>query len=84
MDCATLIGSIAGALTTISFLPQVVRIIRTKKTRDLSPAMYIILCAGVVLWVIYGLLLKSLPVIIANSIVIVLSLYILMMKFKYK
>lgn len=83
MDYVTIIGLIAGALTTVSFLPQVVRIWRTKQTRDLSLLMYLILCMGIALWVVYGIFSKSLPVIIANSVVIVFCLYILMMKIKY-
>lgn len=83
MDYISVIGFIAGTFTTVSFLPQVFKIYRTKQTRDLSLPMYVILFIGVILWVVYGVLSRSLPVIIANSVVIGLNLYILIMKVKY-
>lgn len=83
MDYITIIGLIAGACTTISFLPQVFKIYRTRETRGLSLGMYIILCVGISLWVVYGILSKSLPVIIANSIVFFLCIWIVIMKIKY-
>jgi len=58
MDYITIIGLIAGACTTISFLPQVFKIYRTRETRDLSLGMYIILSVGISLWVVYGILSK--------------------------
>jgi len=83
MDYITIIGLIAGACTTISFLPQVFKIYRTRETRDLSLGMYIILSVGISLWVVYGILSKTLPVIIANSIVFILCIWIVIMKIKY-
>lgn len=84
MNAVTMLGLFAGFCTTIAFLPQVVRIYRTRHTRDLSLPMYTILTFGVILWVFYGLLLHSLPVILANGIVFFLSAYILVMKIRYK
>lgn len=83
MDYITIIGLIAGACTTISFLPQVFKIYRTRETRGLSLGMYIILSVGISLWVVYGILSKTLPVIIANSIVFILCIWIVIMKIKY-
>jgi len=83
MNYITIIGLIAGAFTTISFLPQVFKIYRTRETRGLSLGMYIILSVGISLWVVYGILSKSLPVIIANSIVFILCIWIVIMKIKY-
>lgn len=83
MDSVTIIGSLAGVLTTIAFLPQIVRIHRTKETRDLSFSMYAILTVGVFLWALYGLILKSVPIVLANTVVFILSLYILSMKIKH-
>ncbi|MFA5146026.1 MAG: SemiSWEET transporter [Candidatus Omnitrophota bacterium] len=79
-----LIGSIAAFCTTVSFLPQVVRIHRTKRTHDLSLPMYAIFSCGVLLWLCYGLMTMSVPIITANAIAFILSIYILAMKVKYK
>ena len=79
-----LIGIFAGVLTTISFLPQVVRVIRTKSTRDISFGMYLIFSTGVFLWFVYGVLIGSLPVILANGITFLLATVILILKIRYK
>ena len=82
MDAVTIIGIAAGILTTGSFLPQILKIAATKRTQDLSLIMYIVLCVGVALWVAYGILSNSLPVIIANSVVFALCIYIIIMKLR--
>lgn len=84
MDRIILVGTIAAICTTISFLPQVIKIYRTKHVRDLSLSMYILFSFGVLCWLFYGILLKSIPVIVANAITLVLSIYILLMKIKYQ
>jgi len=84
MDHITFIGSAAAVCTTMAFLPQVIRVYRTKHTHDLSLPMYVIFCAGVLLWGIYGFLTKSLPIMIANALTFIMSLYILGMKIRYK
>ena len=78
-----IIGLIAGTCTTISFLPQVIKTIKTKKTKDISMSMYIVLATGILLWMIYGILIKDLPVILANSISFVLAISVLILKIKY-
>lgn len=77
------VGLAAGALTTLSFLPQVVKTWRTKAVRDLSLRMYLSLSAGVALWLVYGLCLGSVSIIIANGLTLALSLSILVMKLRY-
>ncbi len=84
MDQITIIGMIAAACTTIAFIPQVYKIYRTKHARDLSLPMYIIFSAGVLLWLIYGLMINSLPVILANGITFISCIYILAMMIRYK
>jgi len=79
-----IIGNIAAACTTIAFLPQVVKIARTRHVADLSLSMYSIFSFGVLCWFIYGLLIKSAPVIAANGITFILSAYILTMIARYK
>jgi len=78
-----LIGYIAGFLTSISQLPQVIRVIKTKETKSISLLTYIILFLGIVLWLIYGILTKDLPLIIANSITVISTLTIIRYKIKF-
>ena len=84
MDLYTLIGLTAATCTTMSFLPQAIRVIKTKRTRDISLGMYVIFSFGTFLWLTYGILTKDIPIMSANSITFTLSLIILTMKLKYK
>ncbi|HLV30181.1 MAG TPA: SemiSWEET transporter [Chitinispirillaceae bacterium] len=84
MNPVTIIGFLGGILTTVSFLPQVIHIWKTHSTRDLSAGMFLLFSFGVLLWLIYGFFLRELPVIIANSVTLILSITILVFKFKYK
>ncbi|OGW93817.1 MAG: hypothetical protein A3K16_04715 [Omnitrophica bacterium RIFCSPLOWO2_01_FULL_45_24] len=84
MDRITLIGMLAAACTTFAFFPQVYKIYKTRSTRDLSLPMYAIFSTGSFLWLIYGISVKSLPVISANSVTLILSCYILAMIIKHK
>lgn len=83
MDTTTVIGFIAAALTTFAFLPQTIRILRTKNTNSISLGMYIAMVSGVTLWLIYGLAINSLPIIAANGITLILSGSILILKIKH-
>ena len=84
MNPITILGLIAAAFTTLSFLPQAIKAIKTKNTKDLSLVMYSIFTIGVLLWLIYGVLVKDLPIIVSNAITFVLAVVILIMKIKYK
>lgn len=79
----TYVGLTAGILTTISFLPQAVRAWKTKSTKDISLAMFLCFCTGVVLWVIYGFFTSNLPVFLANFVTFILAFSILVCKLKY-
>jgi MtN3 and saliva related transmembrane protein len=83
MDTNTL-GLIATALTTAAFIPQVVKIWRSRHTKDISLGMFAILSIGVFLWLLYGIRIDALPVILSNGITLVLSLTILVFKLRYK
>jgi MtN3 and saliva related transmembrane protein len=72
-----LIGFVAGTLTALAFLPQVVQTCRTRSCGDLSIGMLLTQSGGVALWIVYGLKLGSLPVILANSVTLVLVLVLL-------
>ena len=78
-----LVGLVAGALTTIAFLPQLLHTWRTKSAKDISLGMFLTFCTGVLLWLIYGFMIQSLPVILANGITLVLAGAILALKLKY-
>ncbi len=84
MDIIKITGLAAGILTTVSFLPQMIKVHRTKHTKDLSLYMYFIFSLGVTLWFVYGIMLKEYPIVIANFVALFFALYILCMKIKYK
>ena len=79
-----ILGILAGTLTTISFIPQVIKIYRTKDTKDLSLATFTIFSCGVSFWLAYGILVGEWPIILANGITLILSFMIIAMKIKYK
>jgi len=83
MGTIDLIGFAAGTLTTVSFLPQVVKIWRTRSAGDLSMGMFTLFGSGVFLWLVYGLALGSLPVIVANAITLALAVTIVVLKLRY-
>jgi MtN3 and saliva related transmembrane protein len=78
-----LVGTLAGALTTIAFAAQVRRTWKTRSARDLSLPMYLIFTSGVALWFFYGLLLGALPIIVSNGITLLLAGTVLVMKLKF-
>lgn len=80
LDFQTALGYFAATLTTLSFLPQVIRVYRTKNTDAISFWMYLLFSAGVFCWFIYGVMIQAWPVVVANAITLVLSLSILWMK----
>ncbi len=84
MDLVGILGMMAGALTTISFLPQAIKIIQTKDTSGISLIMYIAFTIGVLLWVIYGICLMAAPIVIANVITLILAGTILFLKIKHR
>ncbi|WP_413166498.1 SemiSWEET transporter [Capilliphycus salinus ALCB114379] len=84
MDFTTAIGLLAGSLTTIAFLPQVIKTWKTKSTRDVSLEMFVIFCTGVFLWIVYGALIGDLPVVAANIVTLSLASTILFFKLKYR
>ena len=76
-------GTVAAMLTTASFVPQALRIVRTRDTHSLSLPMYLVFTAGVGFWLGYGLVLMSWPMIVANAITFVLAATILVLKLRY-
>jgi len=82
MDYITLLGMTAGTLTTMSMLPQAIKIMRSQSAKDISLGMFSTLAAGLLLWIFYGFLISSLPVVIANIVSFLLASVILSLKIK--
>jgi len=80
----TLIGLLAAACTTFSFLPQAIKTIRTKDTQSISLSMYALFTLGTLFWLIYGVFTSNLPVYLANGITLIFALIILGYKVRYK
>lgn len=76
------IGSCAAILTTVSFLPQVIKVLKEKQTAGISLGMYSLFTAGVALWFVYGLLIESAPVWGANGVTLLLASIVLVMKLR--
>ena len=81
--CLELIGLVAGICTTISFVPQIIKIRKSKHARDISLGMYSILTTGIFLWLMYGILLGKISIILANGISFVLCLIVVITKLRY-
>ena len=77
------LGTVAGLCTTIAFLPQVLKVWRTRSARDISLGMYAILAIGIVFWLAYGWILGIWPVIIANAVTLVLVAVVIAMKLRW-
>ena len=84
MDFTDLVGFIAGASTTFAFLPQVLKTWKSKHTKDLSLALLSLLLLGVLLWLYYGVMMKSLPIVIANFVTFIFVFILLSFKLRYK
>ena len=82
-DWTTLIGLIAAICTTSSFLPQMTKTLKSKRTKDISLLMYAILATGLFLWLVYGLILRDYPLILANGISFSLAMCVLFLKIKH-
>jgi MtN3 and saliva related transmembrane protein len=83
MSVSMLIGLAAGFCTTIAFVPQVLKTWRTRSTTDISLAMFLVLVSGTALWLVYGLLVRDVPLIMANTITFGLAATILAFKLRY-
>ena len=82
-DLNSIVGFIAAILTTFAFVPQVVKVWRTRSTSDISLGMYALFTLGVSLWLVYGILIYAWPVILANSVTLILAGSVLAMKLRF-
>ncbi len=78
-----LIGYVAAILTTASFVPQVVHVVRTRDTHAISRTMYLAFCLGIAMWLLYGIVLASPPIILANAVTFVLASVVLGYKLRF-
>ncbi len=84
MPWPEVIGYLAAALTTCSFVPQAWHTFRTRDVSGISLGMYCVFACGVGLWLAYGVLLRAWPIVVANAITLALALAILAMKLRYR
>ncbi|MFU0919676.1 SemiSWEET transporter [Kluyvera sichuanensis] len=82
MEWASLIGYVAACLTTLSFLPQAIKVIATRNTQGISGLMYIMFVCGLVMWLIYGVMIEDTAVSMANLMTLVFAMPILIIKFR--
>lgn len=78
-----LIGYAAAFCTTFAFIPQALKVYKTKRTNDISLGMFVLMSSGVFGWLIYGILLNAWPVIAANTVTFLLAFFILVLKIRY-
>lgn len=83
MDGFTVLGLVAGALTTSGYIPQIAKGYRTKKMQDVSMMMISILCVGMFLWILYGLSQGDIPLIVSNTVGTSFLVTLVAMKFYY-
>jgi MtN3 and saliva related transmembrane protein len=83
MQASDILGYLAGTLTTAALVPQVWRTFRTKDVSGISLRMYTIFTIGIAVWLAYGVLLDETPMLVANSVSLVLACAVLAMKLKY-
>ena len=84
INLITVIGLVAAVFTTIALVPQLLKVWKTKSTKDISTGMFALYCGGVFLWFVYGAYIGDFPIILANSLAFVQALAILIFKAKYK
>jgi MtN3 and saliva related transmembrane protein len=83
MDLAAVFGFIGTILSTVAFLPQVIRAWKTKETKDLSMSSFLLIGTGSIFWFLYGVLINELPIIIANGIIVFSAFSIVYLKHKH-
>jgi len=84
LNAVEAIGYVAAVLTTVAFVPQAWQTWRTRDAAGVSLGKYALFCTGVALWLVYGLLLGAWPIILANTVTLVLALAILVMKLRFR
>ena len=84
MEGIAILGLVAGTITSITFVPQVIKIWQTRSAKDLSISMLLLLLLGVSMWLAYGILVKDVAIIYTNSMVLAMGFLMLFFKWKFK
>jgi len=84
MNTIQVLGLVAGSLTTAAFLPQVIKTWKSRSAKDLSLGMFSLFCLGVMLWLIYGIMVRDIPVIVANLLTLLLATTLLFFKLRFR
>lgn len=84
MSIIDILGFVAGICTTVAVIPQIIKSVKTKEVKDVSPFMFGVLMLGVGLWVVYGVLKKDIPIIVTNGISFILNSVMLMLMLLYR
>lgn len=84
MSGIQILGMLAGTITSVTFLPQVIKVWKSRSAKDLSLLMLVLLMVGVSLWLVYGLVVADAAIIYTNSMVLLMTLILLFFKLKYK
>lgn len=84
MEPIDILGMVAGSISAVTFLPQVIKTWKTKSADDISLLMFCFATASVVMWLVYGIIKESVPIIYTNSLVLVCSLIMLYFKFRFR
>ena len=84
MTAIQILGMSAGSISAITFLPQVIKTWRSKSAGDISLLTFTFATISVIMWLVYGIILKDIPIIYTNSLVLICSLIMLYFKFRFK
>jgi MtN3 and saliva related transmembrane protein len=84
MTALDILGMTAGCISAITFLPQVIKTWQTKSAADISLLMFTFATISVIMWLVYGIILRNIPIIFTNSMVLIFSLIMLYFKFRFK
>jgi MtN3 and saliva related transmembrane protein len=84
MNSIQLLGLLAGSLTTAAFFPQVMKTWKSRSAKDLSLGMFSLFCLGVLLWLVYGIIVRDIPVIAANMLTLMLASTLLVFKLRFR
>ena len=83
MEFTEILGLTAGTITSITFLPQVIQVYKTKSAKDISLSMVLLLTVGVAMWLVYGILILNAAIIYTNSMVLAMAIILLYFKWKF-
>jgi MtN3 and saliva related transmembrane protein len=84
MHALDILGMVAGSISAITFLPQVIKTWQTKSAKDISMLMFTFATISVIMWLVYGIILGNIPIIFTNSMVLLFSVIMLYFKYRFR